>query len=523
MRRRLVTCALVCHMIGVAGVADEWHGLNAGAVVWNGATTFTENKASKISATGCRAVRINFRLDYPTRTTWDASLLATYDNIIDRADRHGLVVLGLLSNESVLRDQTQWNAPPDADGMNAYVPAFADTALLLIERYKDRGKRWKDWNDPSCWRNPNWFNDPQNAGCTYVLPPVYANLLAETYRICELTDDRKLLSDNGITLCSGGLLAHDIGGGFSTAMDYMQRVYDQTQVWNAFETEAGRRYPWDFFGYHYYLAGGTSITTSKLNAYFNAVRNTQSANNDPTPILLTEFGWNTASLSETLQRNNMRTAYDHMETLSYIAGTYWYQWTDEPFPNLWGITRTGEVPKLSHAEFVTQNGTPPPSVSIASQQSAISPDEEFVITANVTLATGASIASVEIHWGDEVETLGTLPSPASHVFTTVGTHSVYVVVEDSNGQSGTSNTLSVDVSLPPFAPGDFDQDGDVDQADYGRFQACLTGGGRPQLDPACLAARLDVDSDVDIEDFGIFQACFSGPGNPADPTCATIP
>ena len=36
-----------------------------------------------------------------------------------------------------------------------------------------------------------------------------------------------------------------------------------------------------------------------------------------------------------------------------------------------------------------------------------------------------------------------------------------------------------------------DADGDVDQADFGHFQACLTGSGFTQSNPNCLDARLD--------------------------------
>jgi len=67
---------------------------------------------------------------------------------------------------------------------------------------------------------------------------------------------------------------------------------------------------------------------------------------------------------------------------------------------------------------------------------------------------------------------------------------------------------------------DFDRDGDVDQGDFGHFQACYSGAGQPQDDPDCLDARLDVDLDVDLSDFGLFQTCLSGANMPADPDCA---
>jgi murein DD-endopeptidase MepM/ murein hydrolase activator NlpD len=73
---------------------------------------------------------------------------------------------------------------------------------------------------------------------------------------------------------------------------------------------------------------------------------------------------------------------------------------------------------------------------------------------------------------------------------------------------------------PPTVPADFDRDGDVDQEDFGRLQACLSGAGVPQNVPACVNARLDSDEDVDAGDVAIFQRCLSGPDVPANPNCA---
>lgn len=73
---------------------------------------------------------------------------------------------------------------------------------------------------------------------------------------------------------------------------------------------------------------------------------------------------------------------------------------------------------------------------------------------------------------------------------------------------------------PVPVPGDLDHDGDVDQADFGRFQACYSGPGIEQPNLACRYALLDTDDDVDQADFSIFQACMSGANVPAEPGCA---
>jgi len=68
-------------------------------------------------------------------------------------------------------------------------------------------------------------------------------------------------------------------------------------------------------------------------------------------------------------------------------------------------------------------------------------------------------------------------------------------------------------------PPDFDRDGDVDQEDFGYFQACFAG---PLAfpDPGCEDADLNGDHHVDQDDFGVFQGCLSGADVPADPECA---
>lgn len=68
--------------------------------------------------------------------------------------------------------------------------------------------------------------------------------------------------------------------------------------------------------------------------------------------------------------------------------------------------------------------------------------------------------------------------------------------------------------------GNFDGDTDVDQEDFGRFQACLTGPSVPQADPACNNALLTPDAFVDHRDFEIFEKCMSGAGTPARADCA---
>lgn len=78
---------------------------------------------------------------------------------------------------------------------------------------------------------------------------------------------------------------------------------------------------------------------------------------------------------------------------------------------------------------------------------------------------------------------------------------------------------AVTATAVPYGPADFDRDGDVDQEDFGRFQACYSGSAVPQIDASCSPARLDGDEDVDLNDFAVFQGCMSGAQVPANPNC----
>jgi hypothetical protein len=83
-----------------------------------------------------------------------------------------------------------------------------------------------------------------------------------------------------------------------------------------------------------------------------------------------------------------------------------------------------------------------------------------------------------------------------------------------------TDNLSFNINtIVPSIPGDFDGDGDVDQSNFGHFQACVTGPDAGPLSGGCEDADFDQDNDVDLADFSVFQRCAAGDGVPADPGC----
>ena len=353
--------------VGRGGIGRRISWVERRAPIWNGSLVLTPQMAQQFAATGTNAIRVNFRLDSGA-TSWNSNQLALYDQVIANAHNAGLQVLGLFSNETVAGGQAAWNDDPNNNGLNSYVSQYASTAEFLVNRYGSTVKNWELWNEPNAWSNPNYASDPKNAGGTYILPRVYSQLLSETYRAL---DSANLLGPQGARLMTGGLLAHDIGGSFSTAMDYMQQVYNQTGVWNAMQTDFGRRYPWDEFGYHVYISQGSLLQTSQLANYFNAVRAGQVSNNDTANVAVTEFGWQTTGTNtQQLQRDNMATAYNYLESKNYVSGTYWYQWTDDGTGS-WGIVNGSGQPKLSYNEFTARNAAHSGGNIVATTQHAV--------------------------------------------------------------------------------------------------------------------------------------------------------
>ncbi len=94
------------------------------------------------------------------------------------------------------------------------------------------------------------------------------------------------------------------------------------------------------------------------------------------------------------------------------------------------------------------------------------------------------------------------------------------VCDDTGSTLSDEVTLTVLTCNDPFA--DIDGDGDVDQEDWGKHQACITGiaGGLLQ---GCSCVDRDSggtgDGDVDGDDTAAFEACASGPTLPANPAC----
>ena len=169
-------------------------------------------------------------------------------------------------------------------------------------------------------------------------------------------------------------------------------------------------------------------------------------------------------------------------------------------------------------------GLDPETLNPVTTYAITPPNDTFTVTntdggtLNYTIADDAGWLSVSPDSGSSTGESDTIEVIYDASGLEIGFHTATITVTDENA-TNSPQTVGVSLQVKPI-PGDFDADFDVDQEDFGHFQACLTGPGITQNDPDCLDARLDDDEDVDQSDFIIFQRCFSGPAVPADPQCA---
>ncbi len=126
---------------------------------------------------------------------------------------------------------------------------------------------------------------------------------------------------------------------------------------------------------------------------------------------------------------------------------------------------------------------------------------------------------------DILATAGAANKAAVQTFTTNPNSSGQIIIQYTAGSADNPKSGGIEIirNLPPVYFGDHDHDLDVDQADFGWFQGCLTGSGYEQDDPDCAAADTNADADVDQQDLAVFLACLSGSGVTPPVECRIMP
>ena len=375
MRYRLLWLALVCVLIlpvipapALAAAASDAtlhapQGLELGQVVDDaGQIRFTDEVAAKMVAAGASWTHVNFRLgafrNWTETETFGFSAINAYDQVVATAERHGLAVVALLSNEAWHGGTAQWQAGSaevdNGTGENPYLAAFAEQAALpLMQHFAGRVDRWEIWNEP-------------NAEITYLYPSNFAWLLA------RVDTGIRAAGLASIQIISGGVSsvqdANDIVTPASVGADYLRATYAQGKAvggWEAIRATSGS-YPIDIIGQHIYVDGYRRTTRATVEEALRLVHQAhldgEGSGGASKPTLVTEMGWASGNVSEAVQADNLQVAYAAIMNTPFVQSASWFFMRDEPVANLsFGLLRadSSEKPAWHGYRVITTPEAPP--------------------------------------------------------------------------------------------------------------------------------------------------------------------
>lgn len=327
---------------------DGGFGLEFGQVIDNaGQIRFTDANAERIVQAGATWVHINFRLggfeDWTETTTFGYSALSLYDEIVATAQRHGLRVVGLLSNEAWHGGLGDWqvNSAEDegGNGDNVYIQEFSQhAAVVLAAHFAGRVDDWEVWNEP-------------NATPTYLHPSNFAWLLARVYQ------EVKAAGVSSARFISGGLSSvQDVDDNVtpqSTGADFLRATYAQGQTlagWESIRASHGS-YPLDIVGQHLYVDGYRRTTRAAIQTALQLVRDAYveaEGGSEAKRTLITEIGWASGNVSAQTQADNLQLAFAELLATPYVQGASWFFLRDEPASDLsFGLRRSDDTEKLA--------------------------------------------------------------------------------------------------------------------------------------------------------------------------------
>jgi hypothetical protein len=378
---------------GSQGLQDGW-AIDDDGKFRGGLHLLADGEFTFMKNAGAGWTRINFRLgncfrDWTTPVTQVAidtgqchpstlnrTALDQYVEVVRVARAQGLRVLGLLSNESLPGDQSDWtfnNAEHTAlgDGDNTYIRRFATVAGVLAARFSRRGQgvdEWEVWNEPNAWsENPR---PGVYTGSSFIYPSNFAQLLRRSYAAIKRAAP-------GAVVISGGLFGHDPAGAAVISVEpngVSRRIIKRGTYVTSSESPAApelplqpgaratcasavpsradylcqtyrmgfahahwdRSAPFDHVGQHLYIDQGGATSSVNIAQFLNDVRQTYQAfegraSSKQTEI--TEFGWNTLNpgVTEAIQASNLTTAYTTFRSTPYVRRAFWFRTQDLPW------------------------------------------------------------------------------------------------------------------------------------------------------------------------------------------------
>jgi hypothetical protein len=322
--------------------------LDVGLVVdRNGSLLVTPQEINAIAATG--ATRVRFSFDLGTSASWTPTLLNTYGQAITMFENAGIGVIGQVGNGATGDNkQADWTAnnyeTTGGTGDNPFISSAYTSALRTLVGYFHgppyNVTLWELWNEPNACTTCSG----SLPGGSYIYPSNFAALLADSYQAIKVTS---AITD--VTLVSGGIFGHSIGGVYSPAnagVPYLSATYNiginVTGTWKTIKAHIGS-YPLDAVGQHIYLDQSQYSTPATIRAYEDWLRSAYTTYEGPTtskPTIVTEEGWptggtNVASVTTDQQADNVDAAFWAAKAVSYLPIVTWFQLRDNPAANLY--------------------------------------------------------------------------------------------------------------------------------------------------------------------------------------------
>jgi hypothetical protein len=313
-----------------------------------------------VAETGASCVRVNFILG-PWNTPHDAAphgsanrtWFQTYDEIVNGFVNRGVKVYGLIGAEAV---------HSSAAGVNneQYVQDYKANFVEIVGHFKDRIRIYESFNEPNDWAG---------GSSAQVQPQWFARMLEEIYLGVKYEDGHSSETSWQVELISGPFFSHDLDNVASYLQDVINVGINDLH-WNEVKTKTGS-FPFDGLGYHIYVKQGSSDPSeirnkmkSNLDAVWGVFTDLE-GEDTPKKIHVSELGWTTDYVTETVQADNLDTAFNYLKGDQRIRLGVWFCLKDFPSGH-YGIFRESGLGlsdrKPSWYRFYNQAKPPFPSL-----------------------------------------------------------------------------------------------------------------------------------------------------------------
>jgi hypothetical protein len=300
-----------------------------------------------MASTGTAYVRINFHRDQwssPAESGW----LQVYDTIVNGLKGRGIEVYGLIGHETVREPPgDNFRIARENAAANAWIDRYVQDFVTIVGHFRDRVKIYESFNEPNDWHGQNK---------AWIHPYWFAKMLERIYRAVKL---ERGFTD--VTLVSGPLLSHDLGGENQTSMatGYLRDTYQagkEKHGWEDVRSSSGS-YPLDGIGYHLYVREGPESTPADIQRthekYLDAVsRIVQQQDVAEKKIYISEFGWSSAS-GEEFQAKSLKAGFEYLRKDPRVALAIYFCTQDFPGKQ-YGLCRPDKSKKPAYHAFVEQ-------------------------------------------------------------------------------------------------------------------------------------------------------------------------